>query len=325
MTALEDLTDVGDLSGAADGDYLAYDQTSGLWIPQTPPDPGSGSGAEWVRNQGTLTYPSGDNGWTYVADERSSPVQARHVQNTTSIPSGDNALVKTVNVTSAMVNVGGTAGLQYPITTGLKFSISGIPVNHTGSMVWRMALERNGTQVAYQSYTLFSTRARAAQSLTCDAADGDTIKVHSWITSDANGDGLDLELFTAAPLTTGFNVPANDTGGNLLWVWLPTVPTFQLVETGPEGVDVEVSGTATPTTNHRLQSGTTAGSTTTDNVNRVLFGIMVPHGTNGTPYYNPLAANATSIEAGDPYVFRAHQYTGYDFWTLQTDIPAGGS
>lgn len=306
MTSLSDLTDVGSLAGAATGDYLAYDSSTSLWIAK----------ALWQENAGTLTYPAGDNGWTYVEDTSAAPVAGRHVENTTTIPAADAALIDTISVTTAMVDVGGTSGLQYPAAIGLRFSCAGQPVNQTGTFTWRMALERNGTQVAYFSVVVFGTRERVAGSLKCLAEDGDTIKVHSWITAGTDADGVDFDLIVAAPVVLGFSVPAATEDGDLLFTWLDADPGVSLVETAPAGVSVEVTGASSASITYRYQDGATAGSVVETSTNRVLFGLLLPHDTTGVPFYNN-ATTATSSSAGDPLLIRGHQFTTYDFWTLQ--------
>jgi hypothetical protein len=319
-TSLSDLNDVGDLSGASDDDYLGYDNTSGLWVPMAPPAAG---GADWVANTGTLTYPAGDNGWTYVNDMRSEPFEARHAENTSSIPSDDNALIDTINVTSAMVDIGGQSGLAYPITGGLSINLSALVVNGSGFISWRHAVERNGVLQQYRDQFVSASGAvRVVANLKTPAADGDTIKVHSWLENTTGADGLDFTVILGAPITLGFNVPGSSEDGDIMFVWLPTVPGHQQVETGPDGLDMSVSGSTSPGIQHRYQSGVNAGNLVENvSTNRVLFGLRLPHGTIGTPTHGTSAAGS-STSAGDPMLLRTQQFTSYGFWTLQVPVPS---
>ena len=314
MTSLENLTDVGDLSGASDGDYLGHDDTSGLWVPMAPPAAGA---ADWVANTGTLTYPAGDNGWTYVNDATGAPIEARHIQATTSIPAEDAALIDTINVTSAMVNVG-TSGLTYPPNIGLSVVISGRPVNGTGFVGWRMALERNGVMEQYRSTNVnANTVDRVAADMRCTAEDGDIIKVHSWLQDDLEANGVDFDVIVATPIVIGFNIPPSSEDGDIMLLWLPTVPSYQQVQTAPDGIDMSVTGGADPMVRHMYQSGPNAGDVELNvTTNRVLFGLKLPPDRQGTPYMDR-TSTATSTSTGVPLLIRQQQFTSYEFWTAQ--------
>lgn len=317
MTALNDLADVNAPS-PSDDDVLTYDDATSMWIAQAPPP--AGSTAEWQHNEGTLTYPSGDNLWTYVEDHTSSPVQSRHIENTTSVPANDDALVDTITVTSGMVDVGGTSGLLYPVTVGLKVSVSVVPHNRTGNFTWRVALQRNGVTTAYQSMSVFTSRDRASQALTTPVAAGDTIKVHSWLTSDANAEGVDVTMFAAAPCVYGFNVPTSADDGQILMMAVPA-PGFQQTTSGPDGTDAVLYGPNAPGTRWRYQTNPTAGDTSNIFIALAFSGLYLPHGTTGSPYYGEAIGNGVASESGPPLLGKVHQYTSYDFWTLMLDWP----
>lgn len=331
MTALEDLTDVGNLSGADDGDYLAYDQTSGLWIPQVPPASG-GSSAEWVHNQGTLTYPAGDNGWVHVSDDRAAPLEARHIELINTTPAADAALIHSFEVTSAMVAVGGTAGLEYPANIGLQVNLSAVPVNLSGFITWRTTLVVDGVDRHYITGSVSTGTERTVRSMMCSVAVGETVEIHSWLTNDTNADGMDILLTLAAPIVQGFNYEPATANGDVLSFWATDDPGQAAVATSPDGITMEAVGVTSWPVRYSGQRGATPGSifsfSSGPTTRGGLWSLLVPFSGAGDgigqPWVREGVTNNNS-SSGDPLLLRCPRFTAYDFWTLQFDTPSEGS
>ena len=324
MTSLSDLTDVGDLSGASNDDYLAYDNASSLWVPRTPP----ASGGSWVANTGTLTYPAGDNGWVYVSDDRSAPIEARHIESTATVPAANAALIHDFTVTSAMVAVAGTSGLDHPINVGLQVNLSGTVANQSGLITWRTALVIGGTTRHYIGGTVANGTSRTTRTMMCPVAVDDTVEIHSWITN-SNADGIDVELTLAAPIVQGFNAYPDTQDGDVLLFWSDVDPSQSALATAPSGVDMDPVGDTSWDVRYNLQRGNAAGEiatfVSTVSLTAGLWSLRLPYSGAtdglGQPWVRE-GRTSSSSAAGDPLLYRCPRFTVFDFYTWQTDLPA---
>ena len=316
-TSLSDLSDVGDLSGASDNDYLGYDQTSELWVPMAPPAAPAGS---FVQSTGTLTYPAGDNGWVYVDDASASPYVQDHIQNTTAIPAADAALLTTFTVTSAMLNVGGTSGLDRPYKLGLWVVLSGVPDVATAS-VTRVHAEIGGTDVGSSVGTIFSNRVRVAHAIWVPCQADDVIRLHAWKASGA-GDTVNFQYVLACPQLGQANVfPSSDDDK---WVSqiIPSAPGLSLVESNPDGLTFSWAGANNNTLfEWRRQTVPGGQEFRLSSVMATIFQVGSP-GRNG--FRSQQWDYQDSTSSGDPLAIIGNRPTSYNFWTAVMDDPTVG-
>lgn len=303
MPSLEDLTDVGDLSGAIAGDRLTYDDGSGLWVPATP------AGPELVEYDVSVTYPAGDNGWTLV-DELSPTVPATYVGSDTSTPAADAALVYEFTATSAML-ASATGPAPEGVATGMRLSLSFVTA-FTANRTVRVSVTVNGNEVAYDSNGRLANRVRVGQALGFPCSDGDVVKVHVWVTSGT--DSITLVLVAGAPVLIG--APDVRAAGSII-VGRSEASAFsgsQLV-TAPSGVAVSLTGSTSIITEWGWvrSNGETSYSNNTSTLGAWAL-LSAPR--RWLMQYYGTADGVDNTAAGDPYLFRTRQVDTLQFLAL---------
>lgn len=279
-----------------------------------------GAGVEWVRTQTTLTYPAGDNGWVLV--EEFSPATALHVENTSSIPAADAALVHEFTVTEAMLAVGNLDQVNAPTQTGLALSLA-TTMDAAATTTFRRAVEVNGTQVFYMTTSVSNSRKRVGLKVVVPCEVGDVIKYHVWATTNQNCAAV---LLAVAPIALLGSLP--DTPGRQMMMFSPIVGQGnEFLSTGPAAVTSDVGGTTLASAYQIIgyQYGPTPGETNTSYAQGNYQGIWTlasEHPRHIALYTLDLQNNSQSSDVGDPLLHRVARYTSLDFWYAEFDNSA---
>lgn len=311
--SLASLADVGDLSSAVDGDRLTYEDASGLWIPVTP------GGGGFEAFDATVTYPSGDNGWTLV-DELSPVVAATYVGSETSTPAADVALVYEFTVTGAQVDVTIGGASPGPVAVGLRASLS-LVTALTGNRTIRASVTVNGTQRAYISRFVGSARLRAGFALPFACGEGDVVKFHVWATSGT--DDIDLVSVCAHPMVLGAP-DVDEPAGNIVLVRAGasafTTSTLNTAPAALSGADLTGSTAESAYVRYSRANGqpsALAQSTSPLGTWALWAGLAA-----SWPLEMAAADDDDDNSAGDPFVFQVRRFTALDFHYLVVDDPA---
>lgn len=289
MTTLSNLSDVGDLSGATDDDYLGFDEASGLWIPKN---------ITFEEYSFTAEYPEGDNGWVYFDD---MSVACEHIQNIASMPSNDDAKVHEFTVTAGML-VGITGGEPWVPVPALKVTAS-FEVLMSATRACRMSVSVNGVQQSYSTNSVTTARRRLAVAATVDVEVGDVVAIHAWRTTGEVTETYDLVRVAAASTIALW--PNGDLDGRSMMIFSPDmgVVASSWVDTAPSGELATIAGTTSSPTDIVRQNGAASFSATTSSLH-----VWALRSLELGAFRVRLREGATTISTdGDPYLFRTLQ------------------
>lgn len=284
-------------------------------------DDGAVEGVEWTRQQGTITYPTGDNGHVHV-DE--TDYTAGVFGNLVEDPPAE-ALGYQFTVTAAMVDVD-TSAFTVPCPVLLALSLSGSPQGWAANRTIRLCVTVNDVVASTSVATLLSSRLTIGRMLRVPVKVDDVVKVYLWQTAGA-GESVIWRHLVATPHVSLFRPgPAHD--GKMMLVHSPTLrPGLAWLATAPAGVAATIAGSTTDAINVATasQNGVDAGLVSTSGTNSNLgwWLLRLPFSDQlGAFHWSPQTVGSDSNSVVDPYVFRVMRYTTVDMWTAIVDIDA---